>query len=82
MLTFEGMLSDERLAGIKKALVDAGQEAIANELWGHLAALDEKLACKIQYYEEFLIPEIEHDQWSERVRESTLPKEAKGRSSS
>jgi hypothetical protein len=82
MRAIEGMLSDERLVEIRKTLVDAGHEAIANELWGHLAALDERWVTINQYYEEFLIPKMEQEHWAERVRESAASNEAKGRSSS
>jgi hypothetical protein len=41
------------------ALVGAGQARAADELRGHVAALEEELMVQSQYDEEFLIPEME-----------------------
>ena len=60
-MEFEGMLSEERLNEIRtNPKPDA---AMVKELFGHIAALGVKHDTLGQYYEEFLIPEIERGGW-------------------
>src|ERR1700676_2091659 len=56
-------LSKERLEEITNILIGAGQSQAVEALTGHIAALEEELSVLSQYYEEFLIPEIEGS-WS------------------
>ena len=63
-------LSDEDVAAIKFTLFKAGQGQAADELGGHIAALEDELTRMHQYYEEYLIPGIEGRSvgaWSDRV---------------
>ncbi|CAN5142698.1 hypothetical protein BH10PLA2_BH10PLA2_34850 [soil metagenome] len=63
-------LSEEDLATIKFALTQAGHGQAAEELTGHIAALEDELTRTHQYYEEYLIPGMEGRSvgaWSDRV---------------
>lgn len=63
-------LTEEDIATIKFSLEKAGMGKEAEELGGHIAALEEELTCMHQYYEEFVIPGIEGRKvgaWSDRV---------------
>lgn len=52
-------LSKERLEAIWTELTQAEQGAVAEELRKHVAVLEDAIMCQAQYYEEFVIPEIE-----------------------
>ena len=56
-------LSKERLEEITNTLIGAGQSQAVEALTGHIAALEDELSVLSQYYEEFIIPEIE-GHWS------------------
>ena len=63
-------LGEEDIATIKFALEKAGHAQAAEELVGHIAALEDELTRTHQYYEEFLIPMMEGRSvgaWSDRV---------------
>jgi hypothetical protein len=63
-------LSDEDVAAVKFMLFKAGQGQAADELGGHIAALEDELTRMRQYYEEYVIPGIEGRKvgtWSDRV---------------
>lgn len=69
------LLAPERLAAMLEGL--AGRPGVA-ELAAHVAALDERLTVTGQYYEEFLIPELEA-RMSEAGRESRAQMVRQGR---
>jgi hypothetical protein len=52
-------LSQERLDEIRALLVGAGHAQAAEELAGHVEALEDEVTMISQYYEEFLIPQME-----------------------
>jgi hypothetical protein len=60
-------LSKERLEEITNTLIGAGQSQAVEALTGHITALEAEVTLISQYYEEFLIPEIEGS-WSSLKR--------------
>jgi hypothetical protein len=60
-MKFEGMLSEERLNEIRTH--KKPDAAMVKELFGHNSALEVKHDCLLQYYEEFVIPEIQRGGW-------------------
>jgi hypothetical protein len=59
MISDPRKLTEEDIAVIKFGLVEAGQAQAAEELVGHIEALQDELTRTHQYYEEFLIPQME-----------------------
>jgi hypothetical protein len=63
----ERATNTQRLAEIKKRLPKLDRDAAVKELLAHIDALESEITAVHQYYEEFLLPQIEGTGWAARL---------------
>jgi hypothetical protein len=59
--------NNKRLEDIKRRLPELDRDTAVQELLGHIDALEDELTMVYQYYEEFLLPQLEGTGWAARL---------------
>jgi hypothetical protein len=57
----------QRLEDIKRKLPELDRDAAVEALLAHIDALEDELTSVYQYYEEFLLPQLEGTGWAARA---------------
>jgi hypothetical protein len=58
------LVKSEQLEKLRTRLLGLGHDAEVQVLFGYIATLEERLETLAQYYEEFVIPELEWKTWA------------------
>jgi len=67
MSSKERETNKQRLEDLKRKLPELDRDAAVKALLGHIDALEEEVTAIYQYYEEFLLPQLEGTGWAARL---------------
>ena len=63
----ERATNKQRLEDIKRRLPKLDRDAAVKTLLAHIDALEDEVTAVYQYYEEFLLPQLEETGWAARL---------------
>lgn len=66
----ERAANERRLEDIKRRLPGLSRDAAVEELLAHIDALEHEITAVHQYYEEFLLPQLDGTGWAARLPRS------------